>query len=127
MNPMTTHGAFSWVEFQGEDVTSARSFYENVLGWQIAEMPMQDNTTYPGIMVGEQPVGGFAAHSGAQGSWLPYVTVDNVDQRTRAAKDAGGEILSEPFDAPGVGRISVVRDPMGAAIAFITYEEKPEA
>lgn len=123
-NPMETHGAFSWVEFQGPDAGAARSFYEKVLGWSVTDMPMQDGSTYPGILIGDQPVGGFSPRPAASGSWLAYITVDDVDARARAAVEAGGQLLSEPMTAPGVGRIAVVQDPFGAAVAFMTYEKK---
>lgn len=121
-SPMQTHGAFSWVEYHGEDAGAARSFYEKVLGWTVAEMPMQNGTTYPGIMIGDQPIGGFSPKPAPSGSWLAYVTVDDVEERTRAAVEAGAKVLAEPASAHGVGRIAVVEDPFGAAIAFITYE-----
>lgn len=124
-NPMTTHGAFSWVEHHGQDAAAARSFYAEVLGWTVADMPMQDGATYPGILIGDQPIGGFSPKPAESASWLAYVTVDDVDARTRAAVEAGAKVLSEPTAAPGVGRIAVVEDPFGAAVAFITYENKP--
>ena len=123
-NPMQTHGAFSWMEYQGADPAAARGFYEKVVGWTVNEMPMADGSSYPGIVVGEQPVGGFSPQTAEAGAWLAYVTVDDVDARTQAATDAGAEVLSNPFDVPGVGRMAVLRDPFGASLAFITYEQK---
>ncbi len=124
VNPMQTHGAFSWVEFQGQDSAAARSFYEKVLGWTVTDMPMQDGSSYPGILLGEQPIGGFSPKPASTSSWLAYVTVDDVDTRTQAALEAGAKVLAEPFSAPGVGRISVIEDPFGASLAFITYPQK---
>lgn len=123
-SPMTTHGAFSWVEYHGQDAQAARTFYENVLGWTVADLPMADGSSYPGILLGEQPVGGFAPRNNGDGSaWLAYVTVDDVDARAKAAADSGGQVLAEPFDAPGVGRIAIVQDPTGASLALITYAQ----
>ena len=127
-SPMTTHGAFSWVEYQGQDAQAARTFYENVLGWTVADLPMADGSSYPGIVLGEQPVGGFAPQckgsgNGGGSAWLAYVTVDDVDTRAKAAADSGGQILAEPFDAPGVGRVAIVQDPTGASLALITYAQ----
>jgi len=123
-NPMQTHGAFSWVEYQGQDASAARAFYEGVLGWTVTDMPMQDGSSYAGILLGEQPIGGFSPKPAPTSSWLAYVTVDDVDARTRAATKAGAKVLAEPFSAPGVGRIAVIEDPFGATLAFITYEAK---
>lgn len=123
MELQNTHGAFSWVELQGNDETigEARAFYQKVLGWEVMDMPMADGSTYAGIAVSGQPVGGFADKGGA--GWLPYVTVDDVDARVAAARDAGAEVLAEPMDAPGVGRIAMLQDPFGARIAFIHYAQ----
>ena len=124
-NPMTTHGVFSWVEYHGSDHAAARAFYETVLGWTVTDMPMADGSSYPGIMVGEQPVGGFMPRPAEGGSsWLAYVTVDDVDTRVAAVGDAGGAVMQEPFDVPGVGRIAFVQDPTGARLGFIAYEPK---
>ncbi len=120
MDPTQTHGAFSWMEHQGNDVDKAKEFYRRVLGWDFMDMPMEDGSKYPAITLGEKPIGGFAAKPGNH--WLPYITVDDVDARTQAAQEAGGEVLCEPFDAPGVGRMAVVRDPIGASVALIRYQ-----
>lgn len=121
MSEMQTPGAPSWIEHHGKDPMAARKFYEKVLGWNISDMPMKDGATYPGIIVGDAPVGGFSPRPEKNGSWLVYITVDDVDTRYRAALDAGAASVSEPFDAPGVGRMATVTDPFGASIAFIAY------
>ena len=123
-SPMATHGAPSWIEHCGADPAAARSFYEKVLGWSVAELPMQDGSSYPGIMVGEAPVGGFRPEPIKDGGWTIFVTVDDVDRRHAAALEAGAKSLSEPMSIPGVGRMATISDPFGAAIAFITYEQK---
>lgn len=118
----TTHGAPSWIEYQGKDPAAARKFYEDVLGWNVVDMPMKDGSAYPGIMVGEAPVGGFAPMPREGGNWLLYITVDDVDARYAAAMKAGAKSAAEPFDVPGVGRIATISDPQGASLAFIKYE-----
>lgn len=123
-NPMETHGAFCWVEFQGPDADAARAFYEKVVGWSVADMPLPDGN-YPGIMVSGAPVGGFSTRPNPTAAWLAYITVDDVDARTQAARESGATILSEPTTAPGVGRIAVIRDPFGAQLALIKAESKP--
>jgi predicted enzyme related to lactoylglutathione lyase len=52
--------------------------------------------------------------------WFAYLAVDDVDQRLAAAKAAGAEVLREPFEVEGVGRIAIIRDPVGAAIGWMT-------
>ena len=121
-NPMHTHGAASWIQHSGSDPAGARKFYETVLGWTVNDMPMQDGSSYTGIVVGEKPIGGFMPVPVQDGAWTIYITVDDVDARFRAALDKGAEGIEEPADFPGVGRMAKIRDPYGASISLITYE-----
>ena len=122
MTEMTTPGAAGWIEFSGPDAAAAKKFYADVMGWTVADMPMQDGGGYTGIMVGEEPIGGFNPMPADTGTWTIYVTVPDVDASTDRAKEAGATILSGPMDYPGVGRMTTIVDPQGARIAMITYE-----
>jgi predicted enzyme related to lactoylglutathione lyase len=121
-DPMATHGAPSWIEHQGEHPERARQFYADVLDWTVSDLPMKDGSSYPGIMVGEQPVGGILPMPVADAGWRLYVTVDDADARYHKALEAGAVSVSEPASMPGVGRMATIKDPFGASIAFITYE-----
>lgn len=120
-NPNADHGAPSWVAHNGKDPAAARKFYEKVLGWNVVDMPMQDGNAYPGIMIGEKPVGGFSPMPSNDGHWLVYITVDDVDARYAAAIAAGATSVAEPFEVPEVGRMATITDPFGAHLAFIKY------
>ena len=121
-NPMNTHGAPSWIQHMGADPAAARKFYEQTLGWNVSDMPMQDGNSYAGIMVGDNPVGGFLPQPSPQGAWMIFITVDDVDARFNKAISAGATGLSDPADFPGVGRMATLTDPYGATISLITYE-----
>jgi predicted enzyme related to lactoylglutathione lyase len=47
--------------------------------------------------------------------WSGYVGVDDVDAYATRVTAAGGKLLREAQDIPGVGRFAVVADPYGAA------------
>jgi len=119
---MTTQGNAGWIGHSGPDSAAAMKFYRETIGWTIGDMPMQDGSSFPGIMIGEQPIGGFSPMPQENGAWLIYVTVEDVDACVERVKKAGGTIVSEPMDMPGVGRMSTIDDPQGAQIAVITYE-----
>lgn len=119
---MHTHGAPSWIQHMGSDPAAARKFYEQTLGWTVADMPMQDGSSYAGIMVGEGPVGGFLPRPVPDGAWMIYITVDDVDARFERAVEAGAAGISAPQDYPGVGRMATITDPYGATISLVTYE-----
>lgn len=119
---MTTPGAAGWIQYSGPDTAAAKKFYGDVLGWTIADMPMQDGSKYSGIMVSEAPIGGFSPMPEETGAWTIYITVPDVDAATQKAKDADATILAGPVDIPGVGRMTTLVDPSGARMAMITYE-----
>ncbi|GJM10201.1 MAG: hypothetical protein DHS20C11_24770 [Lysobacteraceae bacterium] len=125
-DPMATHGAPSWIEHNSGAPDQAREFYADVLGWTIADLPMKDGSAYPGVMLGETPVGGISPIPVEQGAWRIYITVDDVDARHAKALAAGAQCAGEPMSVPGVGRMASVTDPFGATIAFITYEAPTE-
>ena len=52
-------------------------------------------------------------------SWDVYFASDDVDATAEKAVAAGGKVLREPFDIPGVGRMSVLQDPHGAVFEVI--------
>ena len=81
--------------------------------------------TYWVAMDGDQPVAGVMAMPsnlppGTPPHWMSYLAVDDVDARVAKAKAAGGTILHEPFDVPGVGRIAILKDGGNAAIGWMT-------
>ncbi len=100
---MTTPGAAGWIQYSGPNSADAKKFYATVLDWTIADMPMQDGSSFSGIMVDDAPIGGFSQVPAETGAWTIFVTVKDVDAATQKAKEAGATILSGPLDAPGVG------------------------
>ena len=124
-DPFQTHAAFSWCELRTGDPAAARKFYTEVIGWVVEEMDMgSDSGPYLVLKAADAPVGGILANPAGEGApdhWMSFVTVDDVDTRTAKATAAGGTVLMEPFDVPGVGRIAAIADPTGATISLITY------
>jgi len=125
-NPMFVHGNFSWQEHHGAQSSVSGNFYRDVLGWELEEIAHAGGQTYTTVKVAGLPTGGFIENEDTTASWLPYITVDDVDRRVKAAREAGANIISEPNSVPGVGRMATLIDPQGARIAFITYESMME-
>jgi hypothetical protein len=44
--------------------------------------------------------------------------VGDADRATARARELGAEVLVEPFDTPGGGRVATVRDPAGAVVSL---------
>jgi uncharacterized protein len=115
-------GAFAWHELATTDHEAAFAFYSNLFGWDaITRMDMgpvgiylifgQDNVQKGGIYI-------KAPDSPGPANWLGYVHVPDVDASSKAAESNGAKVCQPPMDVPGGGRIAVLQDPAGAAIAI---------
>ena len=112
-----THGAVTWIDLSTPDVKAAAEFYQELLGWSdvvVSPTPMGDY--YIGV-VGDRQVGGMMGQepelAGTPPMWTVFVYADDVDATAARVADAGGTVLTQPFDIPEA-RIAVVADPAGA-------------
>ena len=81
--------------------------------------------TYWVCKAGDTPVGGIFGMNGPEfeglpPQWFAYLAVDDVDARVAKATAAGAKLLRPIFDLPGVGRIAILKDPVGAALGWMT-------
>jgi predicted enzyme related to lactoylglutathione lyase len=53
--------------------------------------------------------------------WAVTFAVDNTDAIANRAKERGGEVLVEPYDAAEFVRMAVLRDPQGAAFSINSF------
>ena len=118
------HGAIHWSELATSDVHGAKSFFQTVAGWEIAEMPMPDGTYYVCSASG-RPVAGIMSLDMIEGDgmppcWTTYIAVDDVDKAVGQTEAGGGTVMRAPFDVPNVGRIAIIADPAGAVVGLIT-------
>lgn len=113
-------GTPSWTDLSTTDPAAAREFYGAVLGWEFAEFPTDQGDPYIMAMKGGQPVAGLmkSQMEGMPSMWSTYINVDDCDDATARAKDAGGQIIIDAMDVMDSGRMSFVADPTGAAIGM---------
>lgn len=127
VQPAKEHGVFSWNELMTTDITAAKKFYREALGWELQD---QNNPgmAYTIAKKGAREVAGImgipADSPGLPPSWGSYVTVDDVDARVARVQALGGSLCVPPRDIPDVGRFAVIADPQGAMLAMITYFKK---
>lgn len=124
MDAFQTPGAFSWSELMTTDPRAATEFYAQLFDWKIEAMNM--TMPYNVIKVGDAAIGGImglppGAPPGMPPSWVPYVTVADVDALVKKVVSLGGTVHMPPADIPSVGRFAVIADPQGATINVITY------
>lgn len=120
------HGQFIWNELTTHNVEKAKAFYADTLGWTFEAMPGAANgATYWVAKMGEARIGGLfpldpQTCANVPEGWFPYVDVDNVDTRVAKALERGARLMRPIFDIPNVGRIAILTEPGGAAVAWMT-------
>ena len=129
-NPFEDHGLFSWSELMTTDFDSSFSFYKELFGWKLKEVPGRGDSRYALILNenASEPFAGILSMPKAQADrgmpshWQTYVTVDNVEETITKAQSLGAEILLPPMQIERVGLVAAIRDPQGAAISIVKYD-----
>ena len=114
-------GVPCWVDTSQPDPDAAAAFYRDLFGWEFEDaMPAGSEGRY---LIARLRGGDVAAVSsqpeGAppQATWNTYIWVDDADEAAAKAREAGGSVLSEPFEVMDAGRMAVLADPEGAAFS----------
>jgi predicted enzyme related to lactoylglutathione lyase len=119
-------GVPCWVDTSQPDPESAVDFYGPLFGWEFESvMPPESEGKYfmarlRGLEVAA--VGSIPEGAPPMAMWNTYIWVDSADETASKARDAGGGVVTEPFDVVGSGRMAVLTDPEGAA--FCAWEAK---
>ena len=111
---------FVHIELNTTNIAAAKAFYGKLFGWKLEDVPMDGGHTYTMINVGDGTGGGMQAHpvKGAPSAWLSYVQVDDLKAATEKARTLGAKVMQEPMEVMGMGSLSVVIDPTGAALGL---------
>jgi uncharacterized protein len=116
-------GTPSWVDHASADPRGAAEFYGALFSWQTEDrMPPGSDGEYHMATVRAKDVAALGSDpvEGAPARWNTYITVASADDAAAAVKDAGGQVMMEPFDVMDAGRMAVCADPAGAA--FMVWE-----
>ena len=107
------------------DAEAAKRFYGATLGWTFDPMESEGGpVTYWVAKVGDEAVAGIFQlekddEETAEG-WFVYVAVKDLSTALARATTEGGEVIREPWEVPGVGRIAIVNDNAGNSIGWMT-------
>jgi predicted enzyme related to lactoylglutathione lyase len=114
-------GVPCWIDTTQPDPEAAARFYEGLFGWEFENvMPPGSDVKY---LIGRIRGGDVAAVSSRpEGAppgavWNTYVWVNSADETAEKVREAGGRVLSEPFEVMDSGRMAVFTDPEGAVFA----------
>jgi predicted enzyme related to lactoylglutathione lyase len=122
MGTRTEHapGTFSWVDLATKDGAAAKQFYGPLFGWEFEDSEIPEEAgggVYTMCKVDGDTAAAIAPTTqDAPPHWNSYVTVASADDAAAKAKELGANVIAEPFDVLGAGRMAVLADPTGAAL-----------
>ncbi len=115
-------GKFVWHDLMTDDVEAARRFYGGLFGWEFNETRGPRGNSYllahaDGVYFAGMVAFADAAGGANQSRWLPYVSVDDVDDALTRTTANGGRVAVAARDVD-LGRVAAITDPEGAAIGL---------
>jgi predicted enzyme related to lactoylglutathione lyase len=118
-----TPGTFCWLDLGTTDTGKAKHFYTILFGWEAQDVPMGDNSFYTMLNLQGQAAAALYELSpemkarGIPARWLLYIAVESADEIAAKVPRFGGSIMGGPYDVMDVGRMVLLGDPQGAAVA----------
>jgi predicted enzyme related to lactoylglutathione lyase len=119
-------GVPCWIDTSQPDPEAAVDFYKGLFGWDFEDVMPPDS---PGKYFIARIRGGSVAAVGSipeaapqMAMWNTYIWVDSADETAAKVRDAGGQVVMEPFDVMDAGRMAVFTDPEGAM--FCVWQAK---
>jgi predicted enzyme related to lactoylglutathione lyase len=116
-------GRFAWYELITTDITAAKDFYREVVGWTARDVSSPD-LAYTVFISGSASIAGLmdlpaeARKMGATPRWMGFVAVESADATSDRIKRLGGAVYVPPTDS-NIGRVSVVADPQTATFGLV--------
>lgn len=118
-------------EMPAEDRERMANFYSSVFGWQ-AQMLGEEMGNYVTVSTTEVDEKGRPKTPGAiNGGFYPkrddapmqhpslVIATDNIKESMKEVTKAGGEVLGEPVDIPGVGSYVSFKDTEGNILSLL--------
>lgn len=121
-------------EMPADDRERVSKFYEKVFGWEMQLMG-QDFGEYIVAVTTDSddkgPLkpgainGGFYKRDQAQDPTVHVViSVDNLDDSIKNVEEAGGKIVGEKIDIPGIGLYATFKDTEGNSVGLLQPAER---
>jgi uncharacterized protein len=119
-------GVPCWVDTSQPDPEAAVDFYRGLFGWEFEDVmpPGSEGKYFMARLRGGDvaAVGSIPEAAPPTALWNTYIWVDSAEDAVSKVRDAGGNVLMEPFDVMDAGRMAFVTDREGAA--FCVWQAK---
>ena len=114
-----------WDEVWTEDVPSAMSFYQGLVGGlEVAQSEVYDDV-YDYLVAEGKPRFGFLDNSEweLKNTWVSYILVEDVEATVAKVEALGGKVLLAPSAAVRDGTVAIITDPTGAGLVLQEREQ----
>jgi len=120
-------GCISWVDLTVTDASTSRDFYQNVVGWSVKEVEMEDKggryADYSMCGGDGNPAAGVChargVNAGLPPVWMLYLQVGDFAESLRRVIEEGGKIIKETAGTDEGYTYAVIQDPVGAYLALV--------
>ncbi len=125
-NATSNYGKLLWADLFTSHLATTKTFYENLLGWNLEE---QKNTggTYAFFKYKDSAVCGVSEAPLAElnNKIVAYIGVENLQETIQVIQANGGVILAEPTQMDGIGTWVYAKDPYGAYFSAFQSATQP--
>lgn len=115
-------GQVVWRDLVTPNPKLAAEFYNKVFGWT-SKQAGTDDQPYWIFKSNGKPVAGMYKMSDAKknagGEWIPYFSVNSLEDFISKSKAAGGNLVIQLNELPGRGKVALLSDPQNAYFAII--------
>ncbi|MBS1889290.1 MAG: VOC family protein [Actinobacteria bacterium] len=123
MSKVTSYqpGTPCWVDMAAADLLDSTSFYGDLLGWEVPELPNSaEMGGYRRAQLDGDDVAGMMPiqQEGQPQVWSTYVAVADADATVEKARQAGGNVIFGPMKVMDLGKMAMFSDPDGAVIGI---------
>ena len=116
---------FVHIELNTTDQGKAKDFYAQLFDWDMKDIPFPGASPdageiYTTINVGGGTGGGIMKQMmpNTPSFWLPYALVKDLRSATDKAAALGAVVLKDMTEVPGMGYLSIIKDPTGALLGL---------
>jgi hypothetical protein len=116
-------GQFCWVDLAASDAGRAKDFYGRLFGWTSHDRAANGGV-FTCLRSADADFGSLyqlqRSHleRGVPSHWTPYVHVRSIEETLARAVSLGGEVVVHPFTVPGMARIALILDTVGALVGL---------
>lgn len=120
-------GRIAWLDLTVPDASAARDFYQQVIGWSVQDIQMEEaGETYADYnMLAEdgKPAAGVCHARGTNVDlppvWMLYLPVGDLAESLRRVEEEGGKVIKTIHGEDGTYIYAAVQDPVGVYFALM--------